>query len=336
MICTRCVLPEGFPGINFDENTICNFCRSHDGRKHGGQFDQKQRDDFDRIVSSSRGASHFDALCCYSGGKDSSYMLLWMKRELGLRVLAFTLDNGFIAREAKENISRMTDALDVAHLYIKPSPAFMQALYREAMSGKLNEGKRNYQTRISDTCLGCISVVNSTAARLALEKRIPMIFAGFTPGQIPRAVIKNNHVFYRQSFEERRDHLRELLGDSAEYYMSVPSIDDWDIYQMSPFLVYERSEAEILEAIRSIGWIAPEKLDGCTSNCSLNALGNACHQKRYGFHPYAQELSILIRKGLLEREEALAKLANSGEASVVAGAAERLGIPTTSFTQGTA
>ena len=33
-----------------------------------------------------------------------------------------------------------------------------------------------------------------------------------------------------------------------------------------------------------------------------------CHEKKYGFHPYALEFSKLIRKGLLSREEAMSKL----------------------------
>ena len=27
-LCTRCVLPETFPGIKFDEHGVCNHCRT--------------------------------------------------------------------------------------------------------------------------------------------------------------------------------------------------------------------------------------------------------------------------------------------------------------------
>ncbi len=86
------------------------------------------------------------------------------------------------------------NVLQVDHLFFKPARAFMTRMYKEsASSGDLNKARGNYVTRISDVCLSCITVVNTYAARLALQHRIPMIFAGFTPGQIPRAVIKNNH-----------------------------------------------------------------------------------------------------------------------------------------------
>lgn len=32
-ICTQCILPDTFPGINFDEHDVCNFCRGFKGEK---------------------------------------------------------------------------------------------------------------------------------------------------------------------------------------------------------------------------------------------------------------------------------------------------------------
>ncbi len=30
-ICTKCLLPDTFPGINFDAHGVCNFCRDFKG-----------------------------------------------------------------------------------------------------------------------------------------------------------------------------------------------------------------------------------------------------------------------------------------------------------------
>ncbi len=305
-LCSRCVLPANFPNISFDREGVCCFC-SRPELAHQNTFDERQRQEFESIVRANTGKATYDALCCYSGGKDSTYMLKMMVRDLGLRVLAFTLDNGFITGQSKENIVKAVDVLEVDHLFFKPARAFMTRMYREAVFGDLNQARSNFSTRISDICLSCISVVNTTAARLALQQRIPMIFAGFTPGQIPRAVIKNNHRFYRETFQQQRGHIQECLGTDAEKYLDLPD-DSFEIYQLSPYLVYEKSEAFILAQIRDLGWVHPEHLDGCTSNCALNVVGNLCHEKKYGFHPYALELSKLVRKGLLSREEALRKI----------------------------
>ncbi len=323
-ICARCVLPASFPNISFDREGICCFCSRPEAASQT-QFDARQRLEFEQIVRTNKGKSAYDALCCYSGGKDSTYMLKMMVHELGLNVLAFTLDNGFITPQSKQNILKVIDILEVDHLFFKPARAFMTRMYREAIFGDLYKARDNFITRISDVCLSCISVVNTTAARLALQYRIPMIFAGFTPGQIPRAIIKNNHRFYRETYHQHRDHLQGCLGTKAEQYLDLPD-DSFIIYQMSPYLVFEKSEAFILEAIRSLGWVHPENLDGCTSNCALNAVGNMCHEKKYGFHPYALELSKLVRKGLLSRDEALQKITLQVEKPVVEESLVQLGV----------
>jgi hypothetical protein len=95
---------------------------------------------------------------------------------------------------------------------------------------------------------------------------------------------------------------------------------------MSPYLVYEKSEAQILAGIRELGWQHPEHLDGCTSNCALNAVGNLCHEKKHGFHPYALELSTLVRKGLLSRDDALEKLTLRVEDAALRGTLHQLGL----------
>jgi hypothetical protein len=314
-ICSRCVLPAQFPNISFDAEGVCNYCRQV-AAPYQAEFDDRQRREFQEIVQQTRGKQPYDALCCYSGGKDSTYMLQQMVHEHQLQVLAFTLDNGFITADAKDNILKIVEVLGVDHVFFKPSARWMKRSYRQAILGDLNAPRGNYSTRISDVCLSCISLVNAQAARLAIQQRIPLIFAGFTPGQIPRAVIKDPHHFYQQTFQQHRDHWHAELGDDAARYLDVADAE-FTLYQLSPYLVFEVSERDILHEIRQLGWQNPRHLDGCSSNCALNAVGNLCHVKKFGFHPYVLELSKLIRKGLLSRENAIAKLETQVDPAIV-------------------
>ncbi len=322
-VCAECVLPSSFPNIAFNADGVCNYC-TNEAPAHQSHFQERQREEFQQILDSSRGQRPYEAIACYSGGKDSTYMLKMMVRDWDLKVLAFTLDNGFITSQSKANITRVADLLGVDHIFFKPSRSFMTQMYRQAALGDLNRPRGNYAKRISDICLACISVVNAHAARLAIQHGTPMIFAGFTPGQVPRAVIQNPHRHYRQTFKQHEAHFQVHLGADAERYLDVPE-NGTDLYQMSPYLVYEKSEALILEEIRLLGWEHPEGLDGCTSNCALNVVGNICHQKKYGFHPYALELSKLVRKGLLSRDQALEKLSQPVDEQLIQLAFQRLG-----------
>ena len=79
-------------------------------------------------------------------------------------------------------------------------------------------------------------------------------------------------------------------------------------YNVSPLAFLEYDEATIFETVKKLGWQKPGDTDANSTNCLLNALGNVIHKERYGFHPYASELSKLVREGYLSRETALSKL----------------------------
>ena len=103
--CTRCILPESFPGISFDEHGVCNHCNAADAPEDLRQQRQQLKADMEAAFEAIRAnpSGEFDALIAYSGGKDSSY-ILWMMREVyQLRCLAVTIDNGFISDRAIEN-----------------------------------------------------------------------------------------------------------------------------------------------------------------------------------------------------------------------------------------
>jgi hypothetical protein len=127
-------------------------------------------------------------------------------------------------------------------------------------------------------------------------------------------VYRNNFRFLAESREESLGRLRAAVGaDVDEYYGISDSL--LDRAGPSPhnvnLLCLERvSEEEIVEAVRSLGWQRPKDVDGCSSNCQLNTFNNYVHERRFGYSPYELELSHLIRKGLMTREEALEKIAD--------------------------
>jgi len=106
--CTRCVLPETYPGITFDEAGVCNYCRSHQPWQYLGQ------DALQRLIEPLRGrGNEYDCVAGVSGGRDSSYMLYYLVKVCNLRVLAWSADNGFVPEAAKANLRHMASALGV-------------------------------------------------------------------------------------------------------------------------------------------------------------------------------------------------------------------------------
>jgi N-acetyl sugar amidotransferase len=113
--CTRCVMDESATGIVFDGQGQCNYCTEFAGVL-AAQPPVAERDSLraaliDRIKRSGKG-KRYDCIVGVSGGADSSYSLYLAVRE-GLRPLAVHLDNGWNSELASHNIATLIDRLKV-------------------------------------------------------------------------------------------------------------------------------------------------------------------------------------------------------------------------------
>ena len=111
--CSKCVLPETFPHIHFDDNGVCNYCHNYEKFKILGK---------DRLIQDCaawKSKKHLnDVLVPLSGGRDSCFGLHYVKNELGLDPIAYTYDWGFVTDQARRNISRICGEMNVEHVLI--------------------------------------------------------------------------------------------------------------------------------------------------------------------------------------------------------------------------
>lgn len=318
--CANCILSEKFPRIKFDTNGVCNFCNNELLYSTDADQIEKSARELKNLFEQLKGKAEYDAIVCYSGGKDSTYTLKLAVEKYGMKVLAFTLDNGFISPVASENIQRVVKRLGIDHITYKPSLNFMKQLFRVSSLEPLYN--ISSLTRISANCNSCISVVNITALKLALEKDVPFIFAGFTLGQIPANSIfyRNNYSFFEESRKPILDKLKNKIGEDVSRYMEISKslLNKTQVvpYNVNLLCLEAVTENEILERIKPLGWIKPGDVDGCSTNCTINTFNNYVHLKRFGYSPYELELSHLIRKKLLSRKEALEKLQDQPKAQI--------------------
>ncbi len=111
--CTRCVIPETFPGIKFDDDGVCNLCREHEKTTELGK--EKL---IEKLKKYRRDDGRPDCIIGLSGGRDSSYGLHYIKKVLGMNPITFTYDWGMITDLARRNIARMTGRLGVENILI--------------------------------------------------------------------------------------------------------------------------------------------------------------------------------------------------------------------------
>jgi len=327
-LCAKCVLPETFPGIQFNEEGVCNFCLDFSrDRLIGKKAEYRRR--FERLVKEHAGKSEYDAILCYSGGKDSTYTLLTLRRDYHLNVLAFTMDNGFMSGQAIENIRLVSGRLGVDHLMLKPRFDVLRTIFSECARGDIFPPKT--LERASPICTACMSIIRFSVLRTAIEKRIPFIAYGWSPGQAPisSSILKNNAAMVSLMQKSALGPLHDIVGDAViPYFLSPEQLSDGRElpYNIHPLGFLDYHEKLIFDAIKKIGWQPPQDTDANSTNCLLNSFANTVHKKRFGFHPYAFELAGLVRQGCIERSAALARLQEEENSGFVGAIRTMLGL----------
>lgn len=111
--CTKCLLTETMPFINFDKDGICNYCRNYKLRNK-----PRPKEELFRLVEPYRRAQCEDCIVPFSGGRDSCYALHLVVKELKMHPVAYTYDWGMVTDLGRRNISRMCAALGVENIIV--------------------------------------------------------------------------------------------------------------------------------------------------------------------------------------------------------------------------
>ena len=326
-ICSQCILPETFPGISFNEDGICNHCQRYRGHTETSVQKEKYEKKFIDLLKSYRKPGVYDVLMAYSGGKDSTYTLDIFVNRYKLRVLALTFDNTFISKQSFTNMSKVCDVLGADHLIIRPSPQVLRKIFRTAAEKELFPLKT--LERASTICTSCIGLVKAIILRTAIEKEIPFVGFGWSPGQAPvqASVMRTNPALMKTTQKAIFEPLHSLAGEAINpYFVTEDQFEQqekfpWNIHPLA-FLDY--NEEKIIARNNEIGWTKPDDTDPNSTNCLLNAFANQVHLDKYGFHPYVWEIANMVRTGVMHRTEGITKIYNSENSEMVNFAKDQL------------
>jgi tRNA(Ile)-lysidine synthase TilS/MesJ len=308
--CKKCYISSRVPNIALDSTGICNLCHSYDSKESTKKKESALNEMFEMfndVKSTSKDKAAYDCILALSGGKDSTYILKYLVEERGLRVLAITIDNGFLSELSIQNSRLICDHLNNDFILFRPKIRHMAQLYKNGLDG--NNHSKSIIKRASDICNNCINLINSIMLKEALSRNIRLIVGGYISGQVPRnGSIMRLHVNMIREFSENRSR----LGADPSYN---PTISDFSRYThgdsitvCNPYLAIEYDEKKIFTTLQSLGWKRPLDTGAHSSNCQLNDLGIVNHQMKYGFHPYEYEISEQVRAGSLSYIEAKNKI----------------------------
>jgi len=174
--CTKCILPETFPGIEFDENSVCKYCLNYEPVKVYGE------EAFEKVLDKYRKkGGKYDCIVPISGGRDSAFVLHQMVKKYRMRVLALTVDSGFITPEGIRNIERITEILNVNHVMLRDE--------KKIEIAKINVKRRFHAWLRKPSINTIVPVLNSgdktmnlQMYKYAKENRIPLVLGGNNVG----------------------------------------------------------------------------------------------------------------------------------------------------------
>ena len=322
--CSKCGLPSNYPNVEFDEHDVCNHCRSFDGYQQKIKKYFKSPHDLELIFQKAKEArmqSEYDCMMLLSGGKDSTYALAKLV-EMGLRVLTFTLDNGFISEQAKDNIRRVVKTLGVDHVF-GTTPA-MNAIFVDSLQ------------RHANVCNGCFKTIYTLSMKIALEKKIPFIVTGLSRGQFFETRL-TEELFLKDDFDV--DAIDKIILDARKAYhrvddavkrlLDVSIFDNDEVFEKVRFLDYYRYTDVSLEEMyqyldQQLPWVRPTDT-GRSTNCLINRLGIYVHKNKIGYSNYAFPYSWDVRVGHKTREASLDEINEVIEETEVKGMMEEIG-----------
>lgn len=165
--CRDCIANDFMiPGLEFDGDGLCPVCQSAEDTKDlrsilpvMNTFPRSKR-------------SRFDVAVFYTGGKDSTYVLYYLSKVLGLRVLALTWEIPFMSDCAKQSMENAKERLDsVEFIPRRVAGEDLRRIYTKlyALSG--------------NTC-ACPSLAYLLFYPELVANRVPYFVAGNEPAQM--------------------------------------------------------------------------------------------------------------------------------------------------------
>lgn len=325
--CTRCILPETFPGIEFNDQGVCNYCESYEPVRVFGEKALEEKLDSYRNTS-----QKYDCIVPISGGRDSTYVLYKIIKEYDMRALAITYDSGFITPEGHRNVKRVIDALKVDHFTIrnedkiriakrnavKRFSAWLRSPSINTIVPTLNSGDKTMNLQMYNYAsqkgiplmLGGNNIGNSNFEQEHWKTGFMNIFPDergiySTPDKI-KLVMMFGYEFFKNPYNYDLPIFKEYLEGIGVYFFEAllkpKGVDSLGFYDY----VYW-NEDEILSTIaQELGW---EGASDTSTTWRVDDIAypliNYIYYNLVGFSEHDEMYSKMIRENQISREDGL-------------------------------
>jgi len=324
--CSKCLLPETFPNISFDENGVCNYCRNYKPVKVLGEKSLLKE------LEKYRGrGDKYDCVIAISGGRDSTFVLHQMVAKYKMRALALTVDSGFITEEGHRNIEAATKSLGVDHVYIR-NENHMETSWKNVKTMFHAWLKKPSINTIVPTLNAADKTMNIQIYRYAHENRIPLVIGGNNIGNcsFEQEHFKTGYMgvfpdergnyttsgkiklvaYFAWEFFKNTGHYQWSIiksyssGTLVYFFESLIKPSDVDTLGFYDYIYWD--EKKILPTITEIGWRGAEDTTATWRiDDMMYPLIDYIYLRLVGFNEFDEFYSKLVREGQISRDEAL-------------------------------
>lgn len=324
-ICSRCIYDESVPGIDFDKQGVCRYCRQIDAlaEEYGTGTPRGEAaigEWVERIRRAGRGKA-YDCVVGVSGGTDSSFLLHWAVDQ-GLRPLAVHYDNTWNTAIANQNIRTMLEKLNLdLDTYVVD--------HREADDLALAFFRASVPEIEAPTDLALAEVLYRSAAKIGVSYILEghsFITEGISPlgkNYFDGKYIQSIHAQFGQ---------RPLKTYPLMDFRQFMRWTLWKrIRKIRPlwYISYDKASArDLLE--KKYGW---KDYGGHHLENRLTAFFHQIYcPRKFGIDYRNNSLSAMVRQGILSRDRALEEYArDTGDPALVDYFCKRLGLSREDF-----
>ena len=133
--CNKCGIPETYETVEFNENRICNICTQKDFKDTKIDWNSR-KNILNDIIDEYKDKYDYDCLVPFSGGKDSTFTLWYIVKELNLKPLVVQFNHGFMRKVLNENNTRTFKKLGVDVISFTPNWKVVKRLMLESLIRK--------------------------------------------------------------------------------------------------------------------------------------------------------------------------------------------------------
>ncbi len=311
--CVRCVNDKTVKGIAFDQSGLCSHCTCYDKYKDR-LTDYPALEQLFLQKLQREGEYAYDVALGFSGGKDSTYVLYKLVKEYGLRVKAYTLDNGFMSPEARQKIDRLVAEIGVEHEYVQCDMELLRRMYHYIVS-------RYLSPCIACSFLGYAVMINYASrvnARVGIHGRSPYqmfrglsdshddVFRPFIDAGLASGAVDLDALY--EKIVQKIDLLvdKKLAAEIKEKLLSDTREKGYRDF-LAYFLYHPYDKQEIIAYLEEhTSWRveSEEEHFDCTIHHGALYLKNLTARRSH----LMPEYSVMINQGALDRDGAMEKM----------------------------